>query len=118
MGWTIGVLGFGSRRGVGIFLFTTASRTALGLTQPPIQWVPGALPLEVQRPEREADNSPSSSAEDKNAWSYASTPPICLHGMVLSYKKHTDNFTFYNEFLSRVFRFIICNHRKIRNYVN
>jgi hypothetical protein len=41
--WTIGVLGFDSRRGLGIFLFTAASRTALGLTQPPIQWVPEAL---------------------------------------------------------------------------
>jgi len=29
-GWTIGVLGFGSRRGLGIFLFTTVSGTALG----------------------------------------------------------------------------------------
>jgi hypothetical protein len=36
-GWTIGVLGFDSWRGLGIFLFTTASRTALGPTQPPIQ---------------------------------------------------------------------------------
>jgi hypothetical protein len=30
-GWTIEVLGFDSRRGLGIFLFTTASRTALGV---------------------------------------------------------------------------------------
>jgi hypothetical protein len=43
---SIGVLGFDSRRGLGIFLFTTASITALGPTQPPIQWVPGALSLE------------------------------------------------------------------------
>jgi hypothetical protein len=35
--WTIGVLRFDSRRGLGIFLFTTASRTALEPTQPPIQ---------------------------------------------------------------------------------
>jgi hypothetical protein len=33
-GCMIGVLGFDSQRGLGIFLFTTASRTALGPTQP------------------------------------------------------------------------------------
>jgi hypothetical protein len=44
-GWTIGILGFDSRWGMGIFLFTTASRTALGPTQPPIQWVRGSLSL-------------------------------------------------------------------------
>jgi hypothetical protein len=54
---------FDSRRGLGIFLFTTASKTALGLTQPPIQWVPGALSLGVKRPVREADHSPPSSTE-------------------------------------------------------
>jgi hypothetical protein len=64
-GWTIGVLGFDSRRGLGIFLFTTVSRTALGPTQPPIQWVSGALSLGVKRPGREADNSPPSNAEVK-----------------------------------------------------
>jgi len=31
-GWTIGVLGFDFRCGLGICLFTPASRTALGLT--------------------------------------------------------------------------------------
>jgi hypothetical protein len=64
-GWTIGVLGFDSRWGQGIFLFTTASRTALGPTQPPIQWVSVALSLGVKRPGREADHSPPSSAEAK-----------------------------------------------------
>jgi hypothetical protein len=64
-GWTIGVPGFDSRRGLGIFLFTTASRTALGPTQLPIQWVPVALSLGVKRPGREADHSPPSSAEVK-----------------------------------------------------
>jgi hypothetical protein len=64
-GWTIGVLGFDSRRGLGNFFFTTVSRTALGPTQPPIQWLPGALSLGVKRPGREADNSPQCSAEVK-----------------------------------------------------
>jgi hypothetical protein len=54
--------GFESRRGLGIFLFTTAFRPALGLTQPPVQWVQGALSLGVKRPGREADHSPPSSA--------------------------------------------------------
>jgi hypothetical protein len=57
--------GFDSRLGLGIFLFTTASRTALGPTHPLMQWVPGALSLGVKRPGREADHSPPSSAEVK-----------------------------------------------------
>jgi hypothetical protein len=56
-GWKIGVLGFDSRRGLGMFLFTTASRTALEPTQPPIQWVPGALSLGVKLPGLESDHS-------------------------------------------------------------
>jgi hypothetical protein len=60
----MGVLGFDSRRRLGMFLFTTASRTALGPTQPPIQGVPGALYLGVKRPGREADHCPP--AEVKN----------------------------------------------------
>jgi hypothetical protein len=58
MGWTVGVLGFVCRRGLWIFLFTTASRTALGPTQPPIELVPGALSLGLKRPGREANHSP------------------------------------------------------------
>jgi hypothetical protein len=45
-----------------IFLITTASSTALGPTQPPIQVVPGALSVGEKRPGREADHSPPSSA--------------------------------------------------------
>jgi hypothetical protein len=42
-----------------------------------------ALSLGVKRLRREADYSPPSSAEVKNVWSYTSTPPIRLHGVVL-----------------------------------
>jgi hypothetical protein len=51
--------------GLGNFLFATASRTALGPTQSPIQWVPGALSLGVKRPGREADHSSPSTTEVK-----------------------------------------------------
>jgi hypothetical protein len=71
--------GFGSWQGQRYCLFTTASRPALGPTQPPIQWVPG-----VKRPGLEADQSHPSSAEVQNAWSYTSTPAVRLHGMVLN----------------------------------
>jgi hypothetical protein len=49
-----------------------------------IQWVPGVLSLGVKRPGHEADHSRPSSAKVKNAWGYASTSPIRLHGVVLS----------------------------------
>jgi hypothetical protein len=61
-------------RGSGVFLFTTAFRPALGLTQPPIQWVLGALSVGVKRQGRETDHSPPSSERSKNAWRYTSTP--------------------------------------------
>jgi hypothetical protein len=51
--------------GLGIFLFDAISVAALGPTQPPIQWVPGALSLGVKRPVREADHSPPSNVEVK-----------------------------------------------------
>jgi hypothetical protein len=48
-----------------------------------------------RRPGRETDHSPPSSAEVKNAWSYTSTSPIRLHGVVLilKKKKHRGDFT-------------------------
>jgi hypothetical protein len=90
--WACGVaLGYGldgrglvvSRQGLQIALFTTASRPPLGPTQPPVQWIPGALSWGVKRPGREADHLPLSTAEVKNAWSYTSAPPICFHGVML-----------------------------------
>jgi hypothetical protein len=82
--------GFESRQRLGIFLYTTASRPALRPTQRPIQCVPGALSLGVKWQGREADHSPPSSAEMKNAWCYASTPQYAF--MVwCSVLKHRDN---------------------------
>jgi hypothetical protein len=54
---------------MGIFLYTTVFRPTVGPTQPPIQWVPGALPL---------------GGKAAGAWSYTSTPPIRLYGVVFS----------------------------------
>jgi hypothetical protein len=59
------------------------SRLALGPTQPPIQWKPGALSPGVKWPGRDADHSPITSADIKKTWVYTSTPPR-LHGIVLN----------------------------------
>jgi hypothetical protein len=80
-------------RGVGVpspgrvknFLFSTSSRSALGLTQLSTQWVPGALSEGLKRPRREADHSPTS-AEVKNG---TVIPPL-LHTSSLI--KHRENF--------------------------
>jgi hypothetical protein len=50
--------------------FSTAFKPVLGLTQPPIQWIPG-----IKRPGREADHSPPTSAGVRNTWIYTSIPP-------------------------------------------
>jgi hypothetical protein len=75
-----GWLGFDSRQlqGRDFFLVPSLCRLILEPTQSPLQLVPG-----LKWPEREADHSPPCSAEIKNAWSSTSTPPICLHDVVL-----------------------------------
>jgi len=69
---------------MGLFLFAIASRTALGLIYPPIQWVPGVITTRVKRAVFEADHSPPYGTEVKITWSYISIPIIRLHGVVLS----------------------------------
>jgi hypothetical protein len=83
-----GGLGFDFRKRLGVFLFATAYRPALGPTQPRIQW---ALSPTVKRPGREADHSPPSSAAVKNVWSCASISPSRLHGVVLNKTLHTSS---------------------------
>jgi hypothetical protein len=57
------------------FHSSMSSRLALGSTQSPIQWVPGAFTPGVKRQGREADHSPPNSAEVKKVWIYTPTPP-------------------------------------------
>jgi hypothetical protein len=67
-------IGFDSRR-CNVFLFSTASRPALGLTQPPIQWVPGASSPGVKRPEAWSWPVTSIQRRGQEWWSYTCTPP-------------------------------------------
>jgi hypothetical protein len=48
------------------FLFSIASRPALGSNQPPVEWVQGAISLKIKWLEREADHSPPSRVKVKN----------------------------------------------------
>jgi hypothetical protein len=61
--------GIGVRVPVGSRIFTS-----LRSTQPPVQWVTGALSPGVKRLGREVDHSPPTSAEVKKMWIYTSTP--------------------------------------------
>jgi hypothetical protein len=54
------------------------TRPVLRHTQPPIQWVQGALSPGVKRPRREGDHSPPPSIEVKKIWIYTSTSPYAF----------------------------------------
>jgi hypothetical protein len=51
--------------GAGNFYLYHCVQNGSGALQPPIQWVPGALSMEVKQPGCEADHSPSSSVKVK-----------------------------------------------------
>jgi hypothetical protein len=84
-------LGFDSQQRHRIFLFATISTLALRPTQPSIQWILRALSLRVKGPGHEADHTPLSSIEVKNAWSYTSTPS-CI--FMAGYSSKYRDFTF------------------------
>jgi len=77
------------------FLFVTVSGPALWRTQSPIQWISWSVTPEIKWPGHEADHSPTSSTEVKNAWSYTSIRPYIF--MVWYLYKLADNFTFYRQ---------------------
>jgi hypothetical protein len=83
---------------------TAVSRTVLGPSQPPIQWAPGYISLEVNRPGREADQSPPYSTEAKNAWSYTSISQYAFIAWCLV--KHRDNFTYMRQILEKLVLFL------------
>jgi hypothetical protein len=74
------------------FVHSTVSRLALGPTQPPVQWVWGAVSLGLKQLGHEADHSPPSSSEVKNGGAIPSFPHASSwHGAKLI--KHGDNCT-------------------------
>jgi len=77
-GLRTGRSGFDSRRGLGIFLFTTASRTALGPTQPGLfSWGQSGRGVKLTTYFHLVPRS-------ENVWSYTSAPPTRLHSVELA----------------------------------
>jgi hypothetical protein len=87
-GWKTGVQ---LPAGAETFLCCTASRPALGPTQPPMQLVPVALYPMIMRPRREGDHSHLSRAKVKNGEALPSLPHTC------------GNYSFFSVRLKRIF---------------
>jgi hypothetical protein len=102
MGWKIGVLGFDSRRELGIFLFTTVSRTALGSTKPPIQWVRGFFP----RGQSDQGVKLTTHIHLVLEWRMrGAIPPLPQYiFMEWCLVKHRDNFTFRRKLVTKAKR--------------
>jgi hypothetical protein len=66
-----------------IFFFSTASKSNLGPTQPPFQWVPGAIFRGIKQPGHESDHSSPSGTKFKTG---EAIPPLSIrvHGIVLN----------------------------------
>jgi hypothetical protein len=81
---------FGTWQELDVLLFTTAFRPALGPTQPPIQWVPGALSLRVNRPGVKLTHLLVPRSGLRGA-----VPPLLQYAFMAGWLiKHRDNFTF------------------------
>jgi hypothetical protein len=81
---------FDSRRVLEIFLFDTASRPAMGTTA---FYSMGAGVLSGSKASgREADRSPPSSVQVKNAWSYTSTPQYVFMAWLVKDREDLKNY--------------------------
>jgi hypothetical protein len=85
-------LGILQVKGAGNFSLHHHVQNGSGAHAAPYPMGTRVLFLKVKRPGREADHSPPSSGEIKNAWSYTSTPQYVFTAWCLV--KHRDNFTF------------------------
>jgi hypothetical protein len=81
MGWMFGV-----RFLVGVenFSLQHCAQTGSGAHPPSNAIDTGALSLGVKQPVHEADTHFHLVLRSKDMWSYTSTLPICLHGVVVS----------------------------------
>jgi hypothetical protein len=95
LGYRLDDLGYRVRFPVGAGNFSLHHRVQNGSGDHPASYpvgTRGSFPG-GKRPGREADHSPPSSAEVKNAWSYTSTPQYVFMAWCLV--KHRDIFTFF-----------------------
>jgi hypothetical protein len=99
--------------GLGIFLFTTASKTALWPTQPLTRWVPGALSLGVKRPRREADHTPPSKAAVKECLELYLHSPITSSWRGAQLKKALGQLHLY-FYKYELFPICVCDLRGVQ----
>jgi hypothetical protein len=81
LSYRLGDTGFKSCRRHETFLFSNTTTPPLEPTQPPIQWLPGALCLGVKQLGHETEHATPSSLKFKNQWCHTST---LLHTLMAS----------------------------------
>jgi len=89
---------------------------ALWSCWPPVQWVPAAHSLAVERPGRVADHSPQPGAEVRNEWSYYLHSPIRLCGVMPIYCIRTALPFIFTSITIRKWSFLFTVFSYARNF--